>query len=53
MRLIFKSSLLLCTTLCIFGEQTIPVADAAKHVGAKATVCSVVASARYVSRSKG
>ncbi len=37
MRLIFKSSLLLCTTLCIFAEQTIPPAEAAKHVGEKAT----------------
>src|SRR5579872_1278182 len=53
MRLIFKSSLLLCSTLCVLAEQTIPATEAAKHVGEKATVCGVVASASYASRAKG
>ena len=43
----------LCVTLSIFAEHTIPAAEAAKHVGEKATVCGVVADARYASRSKG
>jgi hypothetical protein len=40
-------------TLGISAEQTIPAAEAAKHVGERATVCGVVASASYVSSSKG
>jgi hypothetical protein len=43
----------LCSTLAISAEHTIPAAEAAKHVGEKATVCGVVASANYASRSKG
>jgi len=45
--------LFLCGTLGISAEQTIPAAEAAKHVGEKATVCGVVASASYASRTKG
>ena len=44
---------LLFVTLCFSAEHTIPPAEAAKHVGEKATVCGVVASARYALRSKG
>jgi hypothetical protein len=40
-------------TLSISAEQSIPAAEAAKHVGDKATVCGVVASISYASRSKG
>lgn len=43
----------LCCTPSVFAEQTISPAEAANHVGEKATVCGVVASARYASRSKG
>lgn len=42
-----------CATLGISAQHTIPAAEAAKHVGEKATVCGVVASASYASRSKG
>jgi hypothetical protein len=45
--------LLLCVTLSISAEQTISASEAAKHLGEKATVCGVVASASYASRSKG
>ena len=38
---------------CMPAEQTILASEAAKHVGEKAAVCGVVASARYASRSKG
>jgi micrococcal nuclease len=53
MRLIFKSSLLLCSTLRVLADQSIPATEAAKHVGEKATVCGVVASANYASSRKG
>lgn len=43
----------LCGTLRIAAQHTIPPAEAAKHVGEKATVCGVVASASYASRAKG
>jgi hypothetical protein len=45
--------LLLCGTSGIFAEQSIPAAEAAKHVGEKATVCGVVASGHYASDRKG
>jgi hypothetical protein len=44
---------LLCVRLGISAQHTIPAAEAAKHVGEKATVCGVVASAHYASGSKG
>jgi len=44
---------LLCAKLWVLADQTIPAAEAAKHVGEKATVCGVVASASYASRTKG
>lgn len=43
----------LCCTRGVLAQDTIPAAEAAKHVGEKATVCGVVASASYASRSKG
>jgi len=42
-----------CFTVHILAGQTLSEGEAAKHVGEKATVCGVVASARYASRSKG
>lgn len=54
MRLVASSALFfLCATLGISAQLTIPAAEAAKHVGERATVCGVVASASYASRSKG
>jgi hypothetical protein len=47
------SVLLLSATVRIFAEQSLSAAEAAKHVGEKATVCGVVASASYASRAKG
>jgi len=36
----------------VTGQEKISAADAAKHVGQKATVCGTVASAAYASRVK-
>jgi hypothetical protein len=44
---------LLCVTLRVLADQSIPAAEAAKHVGEKATVCGVVASANYAASRKG
>ena len=44
---------LLCVGFGVSAQHTITAAEAAKHVGEKATVCGVVASAHYASRSKG
>ena len=52
-RLLRSPALFLCSAIAVFAQQTIPAADAAKHLGEKATVCGVVASARYASSSKG
>ena len=43
----------LCVRFGISAEHTISAAEASKHVGEKATVCGVVASASYASRTKG
>jgi hypothetical protein len=40
-------------TPTVLAEQTIPAAEAAKHVGEKETLCGVVAIASYASRGKG
>lgn len=38
---------------CALAEQIISPADAVKYVGNQATVCGMVASARYADRAKG
>jgi len=52
-RSLTSAALLLCGAVGVFGSPDISPAEAAKHIGEKATVCGVVASARYASRSKG
>jgi hypothetical protein len=51
--LLTSAALFLCSAIAVFAEQPISPAEAAKHVGEKSTVCGVVASASYATRSKG
>jgi hypothetical protein len=51
--LAFAVALLIYPTLIAAQENTITAADADKYVGQKATVCGIVASATFSSRSKG
>jgi hypothetical protein len=53
LRVLRLAVFLLCVTLWVLADQSIPATEAAKHVGEKATVCGVVASASYASHSKG
>lgn len=52
-RILRAAAILFCGVLAGIAEQSIPAAEATKHVGEKATVCGVVASATYASRAKG
>src|SRR5579872_6678892 len=52
-RYLRSAALVLFGTVNFLAGQEISPAEAAKHVGEKATVCGVVASASYAARSKG
>ena len=41
------------TALSASGEQTLAANEARQHIGEQATVCGVVASARYAARTRG
>lgn len=45
--------LLLAVSSLAVAADSIPAADASKHVGERATVCGVVASAKYARGSRG
>ena len=51
--LVLVLALLIHPTVITAQENTITAADAIKYVGQKATVCGIVASATFSSRSKG
>ena len=55
-RFALASSVLACSMACpmlAFGADALSASEAAVHLGEKATVCGVVASARFAEKSKG
>jgi hypothetical protein len=50
-QVILAASTILCLSASPPGAADIGIGDAAKHVGDTATVCDVVASAKFLSRS--
>jgi len=44
--------LLLVTAFSVVGEQRLTASEARLHIGEQATVCGVVASARYAARTR-
>jgi len=52
-RLLTTLLLVAFTALSASGEQKLAAREARQHIGEQATVCGVVASARYAERTRG
>lgn len=50
---VMVAGLLLVRSTAAVGRESITASDAARHVGETSTVCGTVASAKYVTTSKG